>query len=56
MGRLQPRRRDHQILGVHHVRHGPDQLVYDIAFLVSGAVLVAVGVYTSRTAAGARKS
>jgi uncharacterized membrane protein len=41
---------DHQILGLHHVRHGPDQLVYDIAFLVIGAVLVGVGVLTTRTA------
>lgn len=48
---------DHQVLGVHHVRHGPGQLVYDIAFLVSGAVLVAIGVYTSRAATSeARKS
>jgi uncharacterized membrane protein len=48
---------DHQVLGVHHVRHGPGQLAYDIAFLVSGAVLVAIGVLTSRTAsAEARKS
>jgi uncharacterized membrane protein len=39
---------DHQILGLHHVRHGPDQLVYDITFLVIGAVLVGVGVLTSR--------
>lgn len=48
---------DHQILGVHHVRHGPDQLVYDIAFLVSGAVLVAIGIHTGRAASGgARRS
>ncbi|MEV6717591.1 DUF2243 domain-containing protein [Lentzea sp. NPDC051208] len=48
---------DHQILGVHHVRHGPGQLAYDIAFLVSGAVLVAAGVLLSRTASeAARKS
>ncbi|GAA4414460.1 DUF2243 domain-containing protein [Actinokineospora soli] len=34
---------DHLVLGVHHVRHGPDQLVYDLAFLGFGAVLVALG-------------
>ncbi|ANZ41625.1 hypothetical protein BBK82_42430 [Lentzea guizhouensis] len=40
---------DHHVLGVHHVRHGPDQLVYDIAFLVTGAVLVVAGVLVSRS-------
>lgn len=39
---------DHQILGLHHVRHGPDQLAYDIAFLIVGALLVAAGIFTSR--------
>ncbi|MFH9657389.1 DUF2243 domain-containing protein [Streptomyces sp. NPDC017248] len=34
---------DHQILGIHHVRGGPHQLWWDIAFLVLGALLVAVG-------------
>ena len=34
---------DHQILGVHHVRTGPGQLGWDIAFLVFGALLVAAG-------------
>ncbi|AEW98896.1 DUF2243 domain-containing protein [Streptantibioticus cattleyicolor] len=34
---------DHQILGIHHVHGGPYQLWWDIAFLVAGAVLVAVG-------------
>ena len=40
---------DHQILGLHHVRPGPDQLLYDIAFLVLGALLVAAGIFTSRS-------
>ena len=39
---------DHHLLGLHHVRHGPDQLVYDIAFLVAGVVLVVAGVLTGR--------
>ncbi|MFD5825963.1 DUF2243 domain-containing protein [Lentzea sp. NPDC060358] len=39
---------DHLVLGIHHVRHGPGQLLYDIAFLVVGAVLVVAGVLTSR--------
>jgi uncharacterized membrane protein len=34
---------DHQILGIHHVRPGPDQLVYDLGFLVLGALLVLIG-------------
>lgn len=34
---------DHQILGVHHVRTGPGQLAWDLAFLAFGALLVAAG-------------
>jgi uncharacterized membrane protein len=34
---------DHQILGVHHVHYGPHQLAWDIGFLISGAVLMALG-------------
>ncbi|GAB3963239.1 DUF2243 domain-containing protein [Plantactinospora veratri] len=34
---------DHHILGIHHVYPGPDQLWWDIAFLVLGALLVAGG-------------
>jgi uncharacterized membrane protein len=34
---------DHHILGIHHVRPGPDQLAYDIAFLCVGAALIAGG-------------
>ncbi len=39
---------DHQILGVHHVRPGPDQLLYDIGFLIWGAVMLAIGVLLLR--------
>lgn len=39
---------DHQILGVHHVRQGPDQLVYDLVFLALGAILVAAGAWVAR--------
>ena len=35
---------DHQLLGLHHVRPGPDELLYDIGFLVWGAVMLVVGV------------
>ncbi|MFD1148820.1 DUF2243 domain-containing protein [Saccharothrix hoggarensis] len=34
---------DHQLLGVHHVRSGPDQLAYDLGFLALGLLLVVVG-------------
>ncbi len=42
---------DHHLLGVHHVRPGPDQAAYDIAFLVLGAALVAAGAWLHRRAA-----
>ena len=34
---------DHQILGIHHVKPGPNELAYDIGFLAIGAILVGVG-------------
>ncbi|GAA3953594.1 DUF2243 domain-containing protein [Actinoplanes auranticolor] len=34
---------DHQILGVHHVREGADQLWWDLGFLALGAVLMVAG-------------
>lgn len=34
---------DHQLLGIHHVRSGPNELAWDLGFLAVGAVLVAVG-------------
>ena len=34
---------DHYLLGIHHVRPGPDEALYDLAFLVWGAVFVAAG-------------
>ncbi len=40
---------DHQLLGVHHVRTGPHQLVYDLGFLALGAALVIVGTWLGRT-------
>lgn len=43
---------DHLVLGIHHVRHGPDQLAYDLAFLAFGAALVAVGVLFARRRTG----
>lgn len=34
---------DHHLLGVHHVRAGPDQLAYDLAFLIWGALMLLGG-------------
>ncbi len=34
---------DHEILGIHHVRYGPHMVMWDIGFLVFGALLIAVG-------------
>ncbi|MBW4645194.1 MAG: DUF2243 domain-containing protein [Goleter apudmare HA4340-LM2] len=34
---------DHQILGIHHVKPGPNQLVWDLGFLLLGAFLVVFG-------------
>jgi uncharacterized membrane protein len=39
---------DHHILRIHHVRSGPNEVLYDIAFLVFGAVLVVAGYLISR--------
>ena len=34
---------DHQLLGVHHVRPGPNQTAYDLGFLLTGVLLLAAG-------------
>ena len=34
---------DHQILGIHHVKPGPNQLVWDLGFLAIGALLIIIG-------------
>lgn len=34
---------DHQILGIHHVKPGLNQLAWDIGFLTLGAILALVG-------------
>lgn len=39
---------DHLVLGVHHVRHGPDQLAYDLGFLVLGVALAVGGLLVAR--------
>ena len=35
---------DHQLLNLHHVRPGPDELLYDVGFLIWGVVMLAVGI------------
>lgn len=34
---------DHHILGIHHVKSGPNELAWDLGFLVLGAVLAIAG-------------
>jgi len=34
---------DHQILGIHHVKPGPNELAWDLGFLALGAVLAVAG-------------
>ncbi|MBW4639679.1 MAG: DUF2243 domain-containing protein [Gloeocapsa sp. UFS-A4-WI-NPMV-4B04] len=34
---------DHQILGIHHVKPGPNELAWDLGFLASGVILAAIG-------------
>ncbi len=35
---------DHHILGVHHVRPGPDQFAYDVGFMAWGALMIIAAV------------
>lgn len=34
---------DHHILGIHHVKSGPNQLAWDLGFLAVGGILVLIG-------------
>jgi uncharacterized membrane protein len=34
---------DHHVLGIHHVRGGPNQLWWDLGFLVLGMLLMGIG-------------
>lgn len=40
---------NHHILGIHHVRSGPDQLAWDLGFLALGAVLLVAGILLARS-------
>jgi uncharacterized membrane protein len=39
---------DHHLLDLHHVRPGPDQLLYDVGFLVWGLLMLAIGAWSIR--------
>ena len=39
---------DHQILDLHHVYAGPNQLLWDMLFLASGVILILVGWFVAR--------
>jgi uncharacterized membrane protein len=41
---------DHQVLGIHHVHPGAGQLAWDIGFLLSGPVLMGLGLALARSA------
>lgn len=41
---------DHQIFGIHHLKPGAHQLLWDLAFLAAGLVLVGVGAGLIRSA------
>jgi uncharacterized membrane protein len=45
---------DHHILHVHHVVEGPNHLAWDVGFLLSGVVLVAIGWVIMNRGAGDR--
>lgn len=45
---------DHLLLGVHQVRAGPHQLLYDLGFLMLGAVLLIVGSALGRARTSAK--
>lgn len=39
---------NHHVLQIHHVRSGPNELAWDLAFLALGAVLAGVGWWLAR--------
>lgn len=34
---------DHHLLGIHHVKSGPNEMLWDISFLVLGVLLTVIG-------------
>ncbi len=47
---------DHHLLQIHHVRPGPDELLYDLGFLAWGAVMLGVGLALIRRARTAHRA
>jgi uncharacterized membrane protein len=45
---------DHQLLNLHHVRPGPDEVLYDAAYLGSGVAMLMVGMGLFRQASRRR--
>ena len=43
---------DHHLLGLHHVRPGPDELLYDLGFLGWGVVMLVIGAALIRSGRG----
>ena len=41
---------DHHLLAIHHVRPGPNELLFDLGFLAVGALLLACGMAVYRSA------
>ena len=46
---------DHHLLGLHHVRPGPDALLYDVGFLIWGGLMLVVGAIVVRRAGRSRR-
>jgi uncharacterized membrane protein len=47
---------DHHLLGLHHVRPGPDEALYDLGFLIWGAAMVLLGWWALAPQADVRSS
>jgi uncharacterized membrane protein len=47
---------DHHLLGIHHVRPGPDELLYDLGFLAWGAIMFVAGLALMRRASTDRQA
>ncbi len=47
---------DHHLLGIHHVRPGPDELLYDLGFLAWGAIMFVAGLALIRGASTDRRA
>jgi uncharacterized membrane protein len=35
---------NHHVVGLHHVRPGPDELLYDVGFLIWGGIMLVIGI------------